>query len=78
MTNKLKWIIREAYQECFNPFIGLFDRVFAIWFLIAVFMGLPVLILGWITQSPEALEMAIVNLLLGCPYMIKKTWMEKK
>lgn len=78
MTDRLKAVVREAYSEIFNPFVGLLERIVAIWFLIAIFMGFPVAVLGWITQDVDLLELAVVNLLLGCPYVIKKVWIDKK
>ena len=54
------------------------EKIISIWFLIAVFFGTPLMVLGWITQDPDILEMALVNIFLGCPYAIKKVWMDKK
>jgi len=78
MAEKLKNVVREAYMELFNPFVSIMERIVAIWFLIAIFFGIPLMILGWITQEIGILEMAITNILLGCPYVILKARADKK
>jgi len=57
-------------MEIFNPFTSLLERIFAIWFLIAVFGGIPFLFLGMILNSPEISEFGCYNTLLGVFYLI--------
>lgn len=57
-------------MEIFNPFVGMLDRIFAIWFLIAIFGGIPFLFLGMILNSPEISEFGFYNTLLGTFYLI--------
>lgn len=72
MTEKLKFVVKEAYTEIFNPFIGLLERILAIWFLIAIFGGIPFLFLGMFMNSPEISEFGFYNCLLGTFYIIMK------
>jgi len=74
---ELKQELNQVADEAVKS-LNILDRILAIWLLCSFFIGMPLILVGYLVQSGDLLAYGFGTWILGWPWVIRDGWSKLK